>query len=72
MNNQPAANDGGYIVTDPRMIRLFKQMETAPEWVKDKVLRYMIRFVNNDPKVHRLIDLRDKGFISHEEFMRRM
>lgn len=72
MNYQPAANDGGYIVTDPKMTHLCKQLETAPEWMKDKFLRYLIRLVNNDPKLPHLIELRDKGFISNQEFWRRM
>ena len=72
MNDRVAANDGGYIITNPMMIRLAKQLETAPEWVKDKVVRYMIRAVNNDPKLQRLIELRDKGYISPEEFLRQM
>lgn len=83
MNNQPAANDGGYppctftddgrlLVTDPKMIDFCKKLETAPEWVKDKAVRYAIRVVNKDPKLQRLIELRDKGFISNQEFWRRM
>ncbi|MDP1707633.1 MAG: SHOCT domain-containing protein [Gammaproteobacteria bacterium] len=72
MNNQPAASKGVYFTTDPKMIRLCRQLEAAPEWIKDKAVRYAIRVANKDPKLQRLIELRDKGFISPEEFWRRM
>lgn len=72
MNDRVAANEGGYAVTDPKMIHICQQLETAPEWAKDRFLRYAIRLTNNDPKLSRLIELRDKGFISNQEFWRRM
>lgn len=71
MDDQPTPRQWAY-VTDPLMLEMCRIMEGQPEWFKRKILRYMIRFVNKDPKLQRLIELRDKGYISIHEFLRLM
>ena len=41
-------------------------------WYRGRFMRFLIRLRNEDPKVFRLIKLRDEGFISTEEMFRRM
>lgn len=72
MNAEPAANDDGYLVTDPKLVYVAEKMKAMTPWMQTQFLRFVLRLRNNDPKLQRQIELRDKGFISHEEFWRRM
>lgn len=51
---------------------LMSNMASMNKWQRNKMLRCVIRQLNNDKKVQRLIKLRDEGFISVYEFLRQM
>lgn len=47
-------------------------MRKLNEYEKRKILRFAIRMANNDPKVKRVIELFDGGFISRAQFLAMM
>lgn len=53
---------------EPYAYTLMRSMDEMSDYHKNKIFRLSIRLLNNDQKVHRLIELKEKGFISHEHF----
>jgi hypothetical protein len=51
---------------------MMRSMQKMNEYEKRKILRFAIRMANNDPKVKRVIELFDGGFISRAQFLAMM
>lgn len=47
-------------------------MQAMTEWEQEKFVRMLMRLLNHDSKVSRLIDMLDRGQISRTEFFRLM
>lgn len=48
--------------------RLLDEFRSAPDWKKKKIHRMLTLLQNNSPRMNRLIDLHDHGFISDSQF----
>lgn len=53
----------------PLQYAFMKSINGMSNYHINKMIRLCIRLRNNDQKVYRLIELRDKGFISHEKYL---
>ena len=58
------------IVTDERLIEFLDTFRQLDGWGKDKVHRLIIRLLNNDKKLSKLIEMRDRGEITNWQFWR--
>ena len=58
------------IVTDERLIEFLDKFRQLDGWRKDKVHRLIIRLLNNDKKLSKLIEMRDRGEITNWQLWR--
>lgn len=56
----------------PKEAIVIEAMTTMSEWEKDKFIRMLIRLMNNDRKVLRLLHLFNTGYINRERLMSSM
>lgn len=62
----------GVTVTNPDIIKLVETYRSLPEAWRPGFVRCGIRLLNNDPKVRRLMEMRDRGQISAAQFFSMM
>lgn len=62
----------GVTVTDPDIIKIVEAYRSLPEAWRPGFIRCGIRLLNNDPKVRRLMEMRDRGQISEAQFFSMM